>query len=280
MSAGDGDERRRADADVSGAGGAAGGIDALVVEPAGPLHRAPAAGKLAGVLGFVFAVVTTPTHAVWAFGLHATALAIVVVLARLPLRVVLRRLTIEVPFLAFAALMPFVGPGPDVDVLGVGLSRAGLWSAWGIGARGSLGVGASIVLGATTTVPDLLDGLRRWRVPALLVATLGFMVRYAAVLTGEMQRMRVARISRGADPRWLWQGRAIAASAGALFVRSYERGERVHLAMAARGFDGTFPDLHEVDPSAPRTSRSRATVLTVVFLVAAATISIAARGLA
>ena len=37
----------------------------------------------------------------------------------------------------------------------------------------------------------------------------------------------------------------LAASSGALFVRSYERGERVHLAMLSRGFTGRLPDLAE-----------------------------------
>jgi cobalt/nickel transport system permease protein len=35
----------------------------------------------------------------------------------------------------------------------------------------------------------------------------------------------------------------LARSLGALFIRSYERGERVHLAMLARGYDGTMPVL-------------------------------------
>jgi cobalt/nickel transport system permease protein len=56
--------------------------------------------------------------------------------------------------------------------------------------------------------------------------------------------MRVARESRGHDPRWIWQARAVAATAGALFIRSYERGERVYLAMVARGYDGSMPVLH------------------------------------
>jgi cobalt/nickel transport system permease protein len=60
-----------------------------------------------------------------------------------------------------------------------------------------------------------------------------------------MRRMKVARESRGHDPRWIWQARAVAASAGALFIRSYERGERVHLAMLSRGFAGSMPVLTE-----------------------------------
>ena len=33
----------------------------------------------------------------------------------------------------------------------------------------------------------------------------------------------------------------LARSLGALFIRSYERGERVHLAMLSRGYTGTLP---------------------------------------
>jgi cobalt/nickel transport system permease protein len=35
----------------------------------------------------------------------------------------------------------------------------------------------------------------------------------------------------------------VATSAGALFIRSYERGERVYVAMLSRGYDGALPDL-------------------------------------
>jgi cobalt/nickel transport system permease protein len=38
----------------------------------------------------------------------------------------------------------------------------------------------------------------------------------------------------------------IARSAGALFIRSYERGERVHLAMLSRGYTGSMPMIQDV----------------------------------
>ena len=104
-----------------------------------------------------------------------------------------------------------------------------------------LGVTASVILASTTSVSALLVGLERLRVPRSLVAICGFMIRYADVISGEMHRMKVARQSRGYDPRWFWQNRALAASAGSLFIRSYERGERVYLAMASRGFTGHMP---------------------------------------
>jgi cobalt/nickel transport system permease protein len=104
-----------------------------------------------------------------------------------------------------------------------------------------LGATASIALVATTEVPDVLRGMARLRVPALLVSIVGFMIRYLELLVGEVSRMRVAMTARGYDPRWLWQARPIATGAGALFVRSYERGERVHAAMLSRGFTGVMP---------------------------------------
>jgi cobalt/nickel transport system permease protein len=54
-----------------------------------------------------------------------------------------------------------------------------------------------------------------------------------------MRRMRIARESRGFSGGSLRSWPVVARSAGALFIRSYERGERVHLAMLARGYEGS-----------------------------------------
>ena len=143
--------------------------------------------------------------------------------------------------MAFALLLPFVGRGERVEVAGLSLSVAGLWAAWNILVKATLGVAATVLLAATTPVPEVLRGLERLRTPRVVVAICGFMVRYGDVVVGEMRRMRIAQRSRGYDGRWIWQARAVAASAGALFVRSYERGERVYLAMLSRGYDGAMP---------------------------------------
>lgn len=199
--------------------------------------------KLASQFLFVIAVVATPREAMWAFGVHAAVLVGLISAARLPAGFVARRLLIEVPFVLFAVLLPFVGSGPRIEVWGLEVSQAGLWGAWNILAKATLGLGAGIVLAATTTMPEFLRGLERLRMPAAFTSTLSFMVRYLDVIGDEMRRMRVARESRAHDPRWLWQARAVGASIGALFIRSYERGERVYLAMLSRGFTGSVPRL-------------------------------------
>ncbi|GAA8854313.1 cobalt ECF transporter T component CbiQ [Helicobacter pylori] len=202
------------------------------------LHAFPAHLKIVAAMLYVIAVVLTPREAVWALGLQALLLLGVVLVSRVPLRHLAPRLLVEVPFVLFAVLMPFVATGPRVDVGPLSLSEAGLWGGWNLLVKGTLGVGASLVLAATTTPFDVVAGLARLRLPAQLVLILGFMVRYTEVISGQLQAMRVARESRGFSGRGLRAWPALASTAGSLFVRSYERGERVHLAMLARGFDG------------------------------------------
>ena len=213
----------------------------LLIHEPGPLHRLPAQCKLAATVLFVFAVVATPREQFWAFGCQAGLVALAAVIGRVPLWSVVRRLVIEVPFLLFALLLPIVGPGPRVDVLGVSLSETGLWAAWNIVVKGTIGVAASIVLASTTTIPQILAGLERLRVPRVIVAITAFMIRYGDVIGDEVHRMSIARQSRGGRGGRLGHVRVLASTAGALFVRSYERGERVYLAMESRGYAGSMP---------------------------------------
>ena len=126
-------------------------------------------------------------------------------------------------------------------LLVVGLAGLCLLAGIALLVKGTLGVIASLTLAATTEPQDLLAGLERLRLPQQLVQIMAFMVRYLDVVTGEMQRMKVARESRGFSARNPRHWPVLARSAGALFIRSYERGERVHLAMLSRGYTGTLP---------------------------------------
>ncbi|MGZ8578228.1 MAG: cobalt ECF transporter T component CbiQ [Actinomycetota bacterium] len=205
------------------------------------VHRLAPECKLAAQLLFVLVVVSTPREAIWAFGLYAVILIVVIRLAELPLGFVLKRLAIELPFVGFALLLPFIARGQQIEVLGLSVSVEGLWGAWNILVKGTLGVAASIVVASTTTMAELLKGLDRLHLPKAFTSIGMFMVRYLDVISGEMQRMRIARQSRGYNPRWIWEAKAVAHSAGALFIRSYERGERVYLAMLSRGYTGEMP---------------------------------------
>ncbi|AGJ55481.1 cobalt ECF transporter T component CbiQ [[Kitasatospora] papulosa] len=230
-----------------------------------PVHALPPHCKLAAVLCFVVAVVSTPREAVWAFALYAALLAGVAAVARISPGFLLKRLVIEVPFVAFALLMPFVVPGEETELLGLSVSVPGLWGAWNVLAKGTLGVAASVLLASTTELRSLLLGLQRLRLPPLLVQIASFMIRYGDVIGDELRRMSIARRSRGFEARGVRHWGVLAKTAGALFIRSYERGERVHLAMVSRGYTGTMPVIDEV--TATRTQWAHAAALPVLALV-------------
>ena len=206
-----------------------------------PVHRAPAHLKVLALLGFAILVVATPRDAYPAFVGYAALLGVVIGVSRVPPTYLLKRTVVEVPFVVFAVLLPFVATGPQTEVLGVSVSEHGLEAGIALLIKGTLGVLASLTLAATTEPQDLLLGLERLRMPQQLVQIMAFMVRYLDVVTDEMHRMKVARESRGFSARNPRHWPVLARSAGALFIRSYERGERVHLAMLSRGYTGRMP---------------------------------------
>jgi cobalt/nickel transport system permease protein len=211
--------------------------------PDGVLRRLPPQCKIVAVFGYAVAVVATPVAALAALAAHLAVVLTLVALGRIGPVFLARRLAVEIPFLAFAAALPFVAAGERVEVAGVAVSAHGLEQAFGLAVRATLGVALVIVLAGTTPVREMLTGLERLGLPPVIVAVTSFMIRYSAVVVDQMRRMGVARRSRAYAPRSLLSSGAIASSLGTLFIRSYERGERVHLAMCSRGYAGTMPRL-------------------------------------
>lgn len=203
------------------------------------VHRLPPQVKIVAAVSFVLIVVATPRHLWWVFLGYAVVVAALVLASGVGVRTVLRRMVVEVPFVAFAVLLPFVGRGPQVSLGPLSLSEEGLWSAWNILAKATLGVAVAVVLSATTAAADFVAGLARLRLPTLMVQMAGFMVRYSEVVVAESTRMRTAMAARGMRLSHVGAWPAVATALGALFIRTYERGERIQMAMLARGFDGT-----------------------------------------
>jgi cobalt/nickel transport system permease protein len=94
----------------------------------------------------------------------------------------------------------------------------------------------------------MMHALRHLRVPQVIVAIVSFMYRYLFVLSDEVLRLRRARDARSAGQsswRSLWWRAQIAGNmAGQLFLRSYERSNRIYEAMVARGYHGHFMTLN------------------------------------
>jgi cobalt/nickel transport system permease protein len=102
---------------------------------------------------------------------------------------------------------------------------------------------------SSMTVPEVLHSMKGLRVPDMLVSLVGFTLRYADVFSKEMSRMMTARKSRGYSPgKNLWHFatmKIIGQTIGALFLRSYERSERIYFSMLSRGYTGGTMPLRE-----------------------------------
>jgi cobalt/nickel transport system permease protein len=189
----------------------------------GPMHRLPAALKLAVALALIVGTVLAPPSWTGWFAGVAAVLALAVLLSRIPLLFLAKRLLLLSPFVLGAALVNAVQPD--------GRAR---WMI--LAARSALCLLTVILVSNTTPMSRILRVLQRARVPALLVTTIALMHRYIFVLADEAERMRRARLSRtflrGRRMRW----QTMATVVGQLFVRTSERAERIYDAMCARGW--------------------------------------------
>jgi len=209
------------------------------------IHRIDPRGKLVVTLAFIAAVVLTPFGSWLAYGLFFTVIAVLIALSRLPVSHFVKRSLVIIPFvLLVAAFIPFFREGEvagsyNLWLWQVSVTHSGLQVLWNIMAKAWLSILSLILLTSTTSFSNILKGLEQLMMPKVMVMIMSFMYRYIFLLTDEVLRMKQARDSRNfGGGRKLWQIGTVGNMIGTLFIRSYERGERVYASMVARGFDG------------------------------------------
>ena len=204
----------------------------------GPLHRLDPRVKLLLTLGFVVLVVATPVGWWRSQAAEALTLAFVVGLSGVPPRELVTRWLGFFVLVGFLALM--VAPThPMRAELGIAFVLLTIL------AKNSLAFLAMLVLVNVTPFRKLLVAMRRLGMPVVLVSTLQFMYRYLHVLADELDRMIKARRSRTFRRSGRLDWGLLTNLIGVLFIRAFERGERVHGAMISRGWDGTIRTLDD-----------------------------------
>jgi cobalt/nickel transport system permease protein len=208
----------------------------------GPLQRLDPRVKLVVTVAFVVGVVATPARAWQVLAAEGLALAFVIGLSGVAPSVLIRQWLGFLVLVAFLAAM--VAPGhPDREPLGV------VAVALAIVAKNSLAFVAMMVLIHVTPFRVLLAAMGRLGLSPLIVSTLQFMERQIHILGDELGRMVQARRSRSFRRSGRLDYGLLTGLIGMLFLRSFERGERVHAAMLARGWDGTVRTLDGADDS-------------------------------
>jgi len=213
------------------------------------LHRWDVRCKIVTILVYSFMI--TALHQLTA-ALMAIAFSCVVwMVARSSLSRVLVRLLAIVGFVSmFLVVMPFTVPlrdGDPVLVFGgikwLDFNLRGLMLAGTIAAKAVAITLLMEPLLSTAPLPVTLQGLTRLGAPEMIGQMLLLSYRYLHVFRHEARRMADGMQVRGFRKRTnLTTLRAVANFLGMLFVRSFERTERVFDAMRARGYNGRFPD--------------------------------------
>ena len=208
------------------------------------IHRLDPRSRLVATLLFILAVALTVPANWAAFAAYFTIMAVLLLLSKVPIGYVIKRSLIVMPFVAMIAIfVPFFREGEvagsyNIWLWQLSVTYSGLQILTNILIKAWLSVLSLIWLTSTTSFPLLMHGLEQLRRPRVMIMILSFMYRYIFVIVDETMRMKQARDSRNFGGGRLWQIRTIGNMIGTLFIRSYEKGERVYAAMVARGFEG------------------------------------------
>lgn len=219
------------------------------------IHRLDPRVKVTVTVAFILSNALLPDGAWIAFGLSWLLLLCANAFSRLGIGFTFKRSFVALPFALVAITVLFSVSGQplasfhfllwDFTITDVGLLRfvSILIRSW-------LSVQMAILLVATARFPDVIHALEHLRVPSILTTIIAFLYRYLFVLGDEVFRLMRARESRSAAPSSLlrvgrrsgmsavWRAKVAGHMAGQLFLRSYERSDRVYNAMLSRGYKG------------------------------------------
>jgi cobalt/nickel transport system permease protein len=248
------------------------------------IHRLDPRIKLVLTLAFILTNGLIPSGAWPVYILLFALILSVEILSELGVGYVLKRSALAFPFVLAAVPLILTIPGRPMFSLDIGpwtinASYLGLERFISIALKSWISMQAAILLAASTSFPDLLVAMRAIRVPRLLVSIFGLMWRYLFILVDEATRLiraRAARSGHSDDPNAKtgvslpWRARVAGGMAGNLFLRGFERSDRIYMAMVSRGYDGEARSLPfpAIQPVHWAILISGLSVLTLLILIA------------
>lgn len=209
------------------------------------LHRLDPRAKLITTLIFIISVVSFNRYTIIAFVPFFIYPVVMISAGGLPAGYFLKKIIQVSPF---AVLIGIFNPFIDKQII-LHLGTIGISGGWisflSIIIRFMLTVTSALILISLTGFNTVCEALNRLGVPRPFVVQLLFFYRYIFVLVDEAERMERARSLRSFNPRSR-PFRIFISIIGHLLLRSYDRAERIYLAMRCRGFEGHIPMLREL----------------------------------
>lgn len=198
------------------------------------LHSLDPRTKLIMTLITAAVIIVTPTDAESKFLIYFLFLTILIILARIPVNVLLKRLFFLLPLLVFLAI--------SVLLFGEKQNGQDLSPLWNITVKTCLCFLAFALLSLSTDFIELIKGLEKLKVPNTFIQILSFGFRYSFLLYQEAERINRARDSRTSGKMKNSESlKVVSKLVPHLFFRTFARSERVYAAMLARGYEGKLP---------------------------------------
>ncbi|GFO69795.1 cobalt ECF transporter T component CbiQ [Geomonas limicola] len=203
------------------------------------LHRLDPRAKVLVVLVFLVSVISFGRYQLSALLPFFVFPAVLIGCADLPAGYLARKVALVCPF---ALVVGIFNPLVDTEIM-VHLGPVAISGGWlscaSILVRALLTVSAALILVATTGFPAICRALEQLGMPKVFAVQLLFLYRYLFVLAEEGGRAARARELRSFGNKG--QGMASYSSLiGSLLLKTWQRAERIHMAMLARGFTGAF----------------------------------------
>jgi cobalt/nickel transport system permease protein len=146
----------------------------------------------------------------------------------------------------------FITPGRTLAIIGydkyfLSITWEGVYKAVCFTLRVWVCVASLTLLVLTTKFSELVHALEKFKMPKVLIVMTAITYRFIFLFINEAHRMLLAKEARTVKKEGKLQTmKSLAHIISTLFIRAYERGERVYMAMMARGYKGEIKSIGDM----------------------------------
>ncbi|HIH36108.1 MAG TPA: cobalt ECF transporter T component CbiQ [Methanosphaera sp.] len=206
------------------------------------LHNIDSRIKLIVLVLIILFAVTSSNYTI--FLVLEAYLLILIYISGISLKDALMRVLLILPFGLFIAIFqPFIQPGEILYSLpfGINITLEGIAFAQLLLSRLVISITSIVLFSYITPMKDIAEAFRRLHMPQEFAMIFSLFVRFLFLFYDELNTIRQAQASRcfslSNKTPYLWKVKQMGYLFLMMFLRAYDRGEKVYESMASRGYN-------------------------------------------
>ena len=227
------------------------------------VHRLHPTVKLLATVVFIITVVSFNRYSFGRLVPYVFYPTLLMALSETPYAMLLKRFLIALPFCFFAGIANVLFDSAPAFAIGGVTVSYGVVSLFTILFRVYLCVMAILVLISVTPLQELVNSMRRLKIPHIFVIVFEMTYRYIGVLFEEAYSMYAAYYLRSSNAKGI-KIKDMGSFTGQLLIRSFDRADRVYNAMKCRGYA-----LHNLPHSGGKPAKGDIIFITVTCFLCA-----------